>query len=103
MSTLVGVIKEIEDIDKLTRMKGNDRMINGLVESVATKISTIGQWDTSAAVQLTSAIVASGVKDAHKTRLETACDDRTASYAQMSMGPKRSGGGHHLATSACAT
>ena len=92
MATLPAVIKEIDDIAKLTQMRTNQAMVEGLVESVATKIGTIVQWDTGSAVQMSLKIAESTLTDDCKSRLAKACDARTAAYAAI-QNPARNAGG----------
>ena len=94
MATLTGVLKEIDDVTKLARMRQvNGDMIGGLIESIATKIGTIATWDTGYAVAIATRVMESELTHEWKTILQNACDDRTSTYtAGVGSGRRNSSG-----------
>jgi hypothetical protein len=88
MAHLHDVLREIGDVKELLKVKrkNSDKLVDGLVRSIAAKIATIASWDTGCTVTLSKAIEDSGLHSDLKDVLEHACDARTNQFSALASG-----------------
>jgi len=92
MAYLADILTEIANIADIAKLRGDSDMVQGLVESTATKIATVVHSGSGSIVSLTKALATSGLQDSYTQIVQVAIDNRTSSYTSNVAGRKASSG-----------
>ena len=86
MAYVTDLMKELDDIKSLVKIRGDHPMVIGLAESLASKIGTVVHWDSGSVVSMTKALSDSGLPIPAVQNIEAAIDARTKSYTASATG-----------------